>query len=462
MNSINKNGKIKVLIVDDDERMIRALQDILEFKGFSVALAKDGEEALAKVKQKEFDALILDILLPKKNGMEVLKEVVADNPQLPVIVISGHGTIRLAVESTKLGAYDFLEKPLDAERVLITLKNAVEKYRLERKVQSLIRDSLERYKMVGKSHAIRKIFKTIEQAAPTHGRVLIQGESGTGKELVARAIHHLSARSDGPFVRLNCASIPEELIESELFGYKRGAFTGAATDKDGLFKAANRGTLFLDEIGDMSLRAQSKVLRAIEEGEIQKVGSVDSEQIDVRLVAATNKKLEDLIAEKKFREDLYYRLNVVTIEVPPLRERKEDIPALIAHYNKIFSEENNVKLRTFTTDAIILFIEYDWPGNIRELKNVVEYLVVANDKEFIDQQLAFKAVYRNENGATGNYFSNASITLKEARENFEKEFIMNRLTALGWNISKTAKALGLDRTNLYKKMVRYKIKSLHP
>jgi len=459
MNAITQNGKIKVLIVDDDERMIRALQDILEFKGFSVDLAKDGEEALVKVNQKDFDALVLDIILPKKDGMEVLKEVVTKKPQLPVIVISGHGTIRLAVESTKLGAYDFLEKPLDAERVLITLKNAVEKYRLEKKVHSLIRDSLERYKMIGKSQAIRNIFKTIEQAAPTHGRILIQGESGTGKELVARAIHHLSTRSDGPFVRLNCASIPEELIESELFGYKKGAFTGAGTDKEGLFKAANGGTLFLDEIGDMSLRAQAKVLRAIEEGEIQKLGGVDFEQVDARIIAATNKKLEQLIVEKKFREDLYYRLNVVTIYVPPLRERKEDIPALITHFNKLFSDENNVKRRVFTTDAIILFVEYDWPGNIRELKNVVEYLVVVSDKEVIDQQLAFQAIYRNENYAQKTYFSNRNITLREARESFEKEMILNRLAALNWNISRTAKELGLDRTNLYKKMMRYGIQS---
>lgn len=457
MNSVNQNEKIKVLIVDDDERMIKALQDILEFKGFGVTLAKDGEEALTKVKQKDFDALILDILLPKKDGMEVLKEVVADKPQLPVIVISGHGTIRLAVESTKLGAYDFLEKPLDAERVLITLKNAVEKYRLERKVNSLIRDSLERYKMVGNSHVIREIFKTIEQAAPTNGRILIQGESGTGKELVARAIHHLSSRSDGPFIRLNCASIPDELIESELFGYKKGAFTGAVADKEGLFKMANHGTLFLDEIGDMSLRAQSKVLRAIEEGEIQKVGSVTTEQVDARIIAATNKELEQLITQKKFREDLYYRLNVVTIYVPPLRERKEDIPALIAHFNKYFADENNVKRRTFTTDAIILFVEYDWPGNIRELKNVVEYLVVVSDKEIIDQQLAFQAVYRNENYTRKVYFSNKNITLREAREGFEKEMILNRLAALNWNVSRTAKELGLDRTNLYKKMMRYGI-----
>jgi len=459
MNTITQNGKIKVLIVDDDERMIKALQDILEFKGFSVDLAKDGEEALDKVKQKDFDALVLDIILPKKDGMEVLKEVVTDKPQLPVIVISGHGTIRLAVESTKLGAYDFLEKPLDAERVLITLKNAVEKYRLEKKVNSLIRNSLERYKMIGKSQAIRNIFKTIEQAAPTHGRILIQGESGTGKELVARAIHHLSARSDGPFIRLNCASIPEELIESELFGYKKGAFTGAVADKEGLFKMANGGTLFLDEIGDMSLRAQAKVLRAIEEGEIQKLGGVDFEQVDARIITATNKKLEQLIAEKKFREDLYYRLNVVTIYVPPLRERKEDIPVLIAHFNKLFSDENNVKRRTFTTDAIILLMEYDWPGNIRELKNVVEYLVVVNDNEIVDQQLAFQAVYRNETYAQKTYFSNRNITLKEARESFEKEMILNRLAALNWNISRTAKELGLDRTNLYKKMVRYGIQS---
>ncbi|HDL78263.1 MAG TPA: sigma-54-dependent Fis family transcriptional regulator [Bacteroidetes bacterium] len=324
-------------------------------------------------------------------------------------------------------------------------------------MDSLIRDSMERYKMIGKSNAIRKIFQIIERAAPTNGRILIQGESGTGKELVAQAIHHLGNRSDGPFMRLNCASIPEELIESELFGYTKGAFTGASADKDGLFKVANNGTLFLDEIADMSLRAQAKVLRAIDEGEIQKVGGAEPEKVDVRVIAATNKNLRPLIQEGRFREDLFYRLNVVTIEIPPLRERKEDIPALLAHYNKLFSEENNVKIRTFSTDALILLVEYNWPGNIRELKNVVEYLVVMSEKELIDQQIAFDAIYRDKGQRRKDYFSYSNATLKKSRENFEREIILNRLAAFNWNISKTAKQLGLDRTNLYKKMARYDI-----
>ncbi len=456
---IEPQNKATILLVDDDVRMVRSLGDILSDQGFEVKLAEDGESALAEVHRFEFDAVILDIVLPRKNGIDILKEIVREFPELPVVMISGQGTIAQAVEATKLGAYDFLEKPLDAKRVIVTLKNAVEQCRLRRRVDRLLKDTIERYRMVGKSKAIQHIFTLIERVAPTNGRVLIRGESGVGKELVARAIHHLSRRSGHPFLRLNCASMPEELIESALFGHRKGAFTGATEDKEGLFKAANHGTLFLDEIGDMSLRAQSKVLRAIELGEIQRLGEAATEQVDVRLIAATNKNLEELVEKGQFRQDLYYRLDVITIEIPPLRERKEDIPALLTHFNQLFSEEYNVRLKQFDPGALAVFLDYDWPGNVRELRNVVEYLVVVEPSEIIEASVAQEAIYRHLTKPGTALVLQMGLTLKEARRQFERELILNRLNAFEWNVARTARDLGIDRTNLYKKIAEYR---LHP
>ncbi len=460
--STDSSDTARILLVDDDVRMARSLGGILENQGFDIDLAQNGEEALDKVRQFAFDAIILDIVIPKKDGIEVLKEIVRSFPALPVIMISGQGTIRQAVEATKLGAYDFLEKPLDAERVLVTLKNAIEQGRLKRRVNRLLKDSMERYRMVGESKALRHVFGLIERVAPTNGRVLIRGESGVGKELVARAIHHLSNRSTNLFVRLNCASMPDELIESALFGHRKGAFTGATEDKEGLFKIAHRGTLFLDEIGDMSLRAQSKVLRAIELGEIQRLGDSKTEQVDVRLIAATNQNLEELIEKGQFRQDLYYRLDVISLQIPPLRERKEDIPALLTHFSQYFSEEYNIRLKKFDPGAIAAFLNYDWPGNVRELRNVVEYLVIIEPSDVIRAPMVQKAIYRHLSKSGKELVLQMGLTLKEARRQFERELIQNRLTAFEWNVARTARDLGIDRTHLYKKMADYHLNPKSP
>ena len=460
--STDSSDTARILLVDDDVRMARSLGGILENQGFDIDLAQNGEEALDKVRQCAFDAIILDIVIPKKDGIEVLKEIVRSFPALPVIMISGQGTIRQAVEATKLGAYDFLEKPLDAERVLVTLKNAIEQGRLKRRVNRLLKDSMERYRMVGESKALRHVFGLIERVAPTNGRVLIRGESGVGKELVARAIHHLSNRSTNLFVRLNCASMPDELIESALFGHRKGAFTGATEDKEGLFKIAHRGTLFLDEIGDLSLRAQSKVLRAIELGEIQRLGDSKTEQVDVRLIAATNQNLEELIEKGQFRQDLYYRLDVISLQIPPLRERKEDIPALLTHFSQYFSEEYNIRLKKFDPGAIAAFLNYDWPGNVRELRNVVEYLVIIEPSDVIRAPMVQKAIYRHLSKSGKELVLQMGLTLKEARRQFERELIQNRLTAFEWNVARTARDLGIDRTHLYKKMADYHLNPKSP
>lgn len=460
--STDSSDTARILLVDDDVRMARSLGGILENQGFDIDLAQNGEEVLDKVRQFAFDAIILDIVIPKKDGIEVLKEIVRSFPALPVIMISGQGTIRQAVEATKLGAYDFLEKPLDAERVLVTLKNAIEQGRLKQRVNRLLKDSMERYRMVGESKALRHVFGLIERVAPTNGRVLIRGESGVGKELVARAIHHLSNRSTNLFVRLNCASMPDELIESALFGHRKGAFTGATEDKEGLFKIAHRGTLFLDEIGDMSLRAQSKVLRAIELGEIQRLGDSKTEQVDVRLIAATNQNLEELIEKGQFRQDLYYRLDVISLQIPPLRERKEDIPALLTHFSQYFSEEYNIRLKKFDPGAIAAFLNYDWPGNVRELRNVVEYLVIIEPSDVIRAPMVQKAIYRHLSKSGKELVLQMGLTLKEARRQFERELIQNRLTAFEWNVARTARDLGIDRTHLYKKMADYHLNPKSP
>jgi len=309
---------------------------------------------------------------------------------------------------------------------------------------------------------LRHVFGLIERVAPTNGRVLIRGESGVGKELVARAIHHLSNRSTNLFVRLNCASMPDELIESALFGHRKGAFTGATEDKEGLFKIAHRGTLFLDEIGDMSLRAQSKVLRAIELGEIQRLGDSKTEQVDVRLIAATNQNLEELIEKGQFRQDLYYRLDVISLQIPPLRERKEDIPALLTHFSQYFSEEYNIRLKKFDPGAIAAFLNYDWPGNVRELRNVVEYLVIIEPSDVIRAPMVQKAIYRHLSKSGKELVLQMGLTLKEARRQFERELIQNRLTAFEWNVARTARDLGIDRTHLYKKMADYHLNPKSP
>ena len=449
--------KAKILVVDDEENIRKSLKMILEYEGFSFLEAADGEEALDIIEETVgLDLVLLDIKLPGRDGLEVLAEL-KEKPYRPeVVMISGHGTIKTAVDATKLGAFDFLEKPLHRERVLLSIRNALNQSKLLRECQDLRKKSDKRYELIGNHPSMKKLWKEIIKISPTNATVLIHGESGTGKELIARAIHNQSLRAKERFVQVNCAAIPEELIESELFGHEKGAFTGATEKKPGKFEQADGGTIFLDEIGDMSLKTQSKVLRVLEEGEVQKVGSSKINKVDVRVIAATNK---DLGKEKKagtFREDLYFRLNVIPLYSPSLREKKEDIPLLIEYFSKIYAEENNFKVTKFSEDAVEAMIKYPWKGNIRELKNVVERLIIMTEADIIERQDLPERI----RGEVGIYLPEAKgiKTLKEFRELAEKDFILAKLEESNWNISQTARKIDTPRSNLYKKLEHYGIK----
>lgn len=449
--------KAKILVVDDEENIRKSLKMILEYEGYSFLEAADGEEALDIIEETVgLDLVLLDIKLPGRDGLEVLAEL-KEKPYRPeVIMISGHGTIKTAVDATKLGAFDFLEKPLHRERVLLCIRNALNQSKLFRECQDLRKKSDKRYELIGNHPSMKKLWKEIMKISPTNATVLIHGESGTGKELIARAIHSQSLRAKESFVQVNCAAIPEELIESEFFGHEKGAFTGATEKKPGKFEQADGGTIFLDEIGDMSLKTQSKVLRVLEEGEVQKVGSSRINKVDVRVIAATNK---DLGKEKKkgtFREDLYFRLNVIPIYSPSLREIKEDIPLLVEYFSKIYTEENNFKVKKFSEDALEVMMKYAWKGNVRELKNVVERLIIMTEADIIKRQDLPERI----RGEIGIYLPEAKgiKTLKEFRELAEKDFILAKLEESNWNISQTAREIDTPRSNLYKKLEHYGIK----
>ncbi len=443
-----------ILIVDDDLYVRESLKEILNDNGYTIGEAADGKIALDILAQCPFDLILLDLELPRINGMEVLKKVAVNYPEIGTIIISGKGTIQRAVEATKLGAYDFLEKPLEAQRTIITVRNAVEKLLLLRQQKRLIEEAKGRYKMVGASSAMQQIYHLIDKAAASESKVLITGENGTGKELIARAIHHNSARASMPFITVNCAAIPENLIESELFGHQKGAFTGAYTSHRGKFEQANGGTLFLDEIGDTSLMMQAKILRVLEDGTINRVGGEQPISIDVQVIAATNKDLDHEIAEGNFREDLYYRLNVITIEVPPLRQRREDIPLLIDFFLKILCEEKRQETKKLDRGAMRLLIEHDWHGNIRELRNAIERLIVLSDcSETISASEVSHAFKKN----TIQPNDPSAKTLMAAREQFERDFILKTLISFDWKILETAAVLGIDRSHLWKKMNRYGI-----
>jgi two-component system nitrogen regulation response regulator NtrX len=387
------------------------------------------------------------------DGVDTLAEIKRQWPELPVVIISGHGTIETAVKATKLGAYDFVEKPLSLEKTLLVVERALEHSRLEQENRQL-RERIERaHEIIGTSPAITELRRQISTAAPTNGRVLIFGENGSGKELVARSVHTLSVRRDRPFTEVNCAAIPEELIESELFGHEKGAFTGAVARRRGKFELADSGTLFLDEIGDMSLRTQAKVLRALEEQTIERIGGHEPIRVDVRVIAASNKPLQELIGHGRFREDLFYRLNVIPIEVPPLRRRKEDIPLLVDHFLRTFSAEYGKRPKALSGEAMVSFMAYDWPGNVRELKNMVERLVIMTAGDVIAPD-DLPAPLRVGEGlpATGG-----PQQLREAREAFERAYILGELRAHEWNITRTAKALGIGRVNLWRKLRAYGI-----
>lgn len=449
--------KAKILVVDDEENIRKSLKMILEYEGYNFLEAADGEEALDIIEETVgLDLVLLDIKLPGRDGLEVLAEL-KEKPYRPeVVMISGHGTIKTAVDATKLGAFDFLEKPLHRERVLLCIRNALNQSKLLRECQDLRKKSDKRYELLGNHPSMKKLWKEIIKISPTNATVLIHGESGTGKELIARAIHSQSLRAKERFVQVNCAAIPEELIESEFFGHEKGAFTGATEKKPGKFEQADGGTIFLDEIGDMSLKTQSKVLRVLEEGEVQKVGSSRINKVDVRVIAATNKDLGKEKKEGTFREDLYFRLNVIPIFSPSLREKKEDIPLLVEYFSKIYAEENNFKVKKFSEDVLEAMTKYPWKGNVRELKNVVERLIIMTEADIIERQDLPERI----RGEIDIYLPEAKgiKTLKEFRELAEKDFILAKLEENNWNISQTAREIDTPRSNLYKKLEHYGIK----
>lgn len=442
-----------ILIVDDEEGIRETLSEILEDEGYQVIMASTGEEAI-NIFQKEFpDLVFLDIWLPGMDGIETLRAIKDLKREVPVIMISGHGTIELVVKAMQMGACDFIEKPLSLDRVVISAKNALAMSNLERENRHLRENLLKKWNLVGESKEIKYLRSQVDRAAKSNSRVLITGESGSGKELVARLLHSLSNRASKPFIEVNCAAIPQELIESELFGHEKGSFTGAFERKKGKFELADGGTLFLDEIGDMSLQTQAKVLRIIETQEFQRIGGNSNIKVDVRIIAATNKDLQREVRKGNFREDLFFRLNVIPLSVPPLRDRKEDIPLLIEYFVRTISEEYGQKPKRINPEAISILQNYDWPGNVRELKNTIERLLIMTPSEIITD----KDININLGSVAEmtNYFRYR--TLKEARDAFERDFIRSKLQENNWNISKTAEQLDIERSNLHRKIKAYNI-----
>jgi two-component system nitrogen regulation response regulator NtrX len=442
-----------ILIVDDEPGIQGTLRAVLEDEGYRVTTAGAGDAAVRAVTDEAPDVVFLDIWMPGMDGLETLAELRRVRPEAPVIMISGHGTIETAVKATRLGAYDFIEKPLSLEKTLVSVTRALEHGRLERENANLRARLDMRTEIIGDSAPMRELREAIATAAPTSGRVLIHGENGSGKELVARAIHALSTRREGAFVEVNCAAIPEELIESELFGHERGAFTGAVARRRGKFETADGGTLFLDEIGDMSLKTQAKVLRALEEQVVERVGGREPIKVDVRVIAASNRDLPALIAQGRFREDLFYRLNVIPIDVPALRERRDDIPLLVEHFIAVFSADNGKRLKTISGEALGYFVAYDWPGNVRELRNMVERLVIMTTGEVIGSDDLPAPLRPKDAGAGGE----AQRSLKDARDAFERAYILAELRVNDWNMTRTAERLGIERSHLYRKIKTYGI-----
>jgi two-component system, NtrC family, nitrogen regulation response regulator NtrX len=447
----------RILVVDDEDGIRRVLAQLLEYEGHDVRAASSGGEALAVYPEFQPDLTFLDVKMARKDGLEVLSELREQDPSALIVMISGHGTIETAVDATRRGAYDFLEKPLDTDRILLVLRNALQQRGLVEENARLRSEVESRYEIVGRSFAIRQVLERVERVAPTDARVLITGENGTGKELVARAIHRLSPRAAAPFVEVNCAAIPAELIESELFGHMKGSFTGAHEDRAGKFELANGGTLFLDEIGDMSLAAQAKVLRALQEGIVTRVGGAKPIQVDVRVLAATNKELAEEIRQGRFREDLFYRLNVIPLHLPPLRERREDIPMLVHHFAAQAVREAALRPRQFTAEAIERLQAMDWPGNVRELRNTVERVLILASGD----RIAVADVDLLVTGQTATTGLSADIlssrTFAEFKDAAERAFILHKLREHDWNVAETARALDMPRSNLYKKIERYEL-----
>ena len=446
----------RVLVIDDETAIREAIKMTLEYEGYKIDEARSGQEGLDRAGRTDYDAILLDIKMPVLDGIEVLENLKTQKITSPVVMVSGHGDVHTAVECTKRGAFDFLEKPLNRDKLLLTVRNAIRLRQIEDENTELRSKAEKEYKLVGDAQPMKELKSQVERAAPTKATVLITGESGTGKELVAREIHRRSSRSGAPFIQVNCAAIPEELIESELFGHEKGSFTGAVRKQTGKFVAADGGTIFLDEIGDMSLRTQAKVLRVLQEGEVEPVGSATVIKVDVRVIAATNKDLTEEIRANRFREDLYYRLNVIPIRTPPLRERREDVPVLAAHFAKLFSEEHNYHPKTFTPAAQKALQDASWRGNVRELRNLIERLVIMVPADHIDiTDLPAEFFRAPADIISGSMRLN---TLQEFKDEAEKAFILAKLREHGWNVSKTAEAIDTPRSNLYKKIEQYNIK----
>ena len=441
----------RILIVDDEESIRRSLGGILSDEGFETASEADGDRAIATIdREGPPDLVLLDIAMPKRDGVEVLGELRERWPGLPVVMMSGHGTIETAVRTTRIGAFDFIEKPLSIDKLLLTIQHALEQSRLEHENRRLRRQALQAHEILGETEAIAKLKQQIEVAAPTNGWVLVTGDNGTGKELVARQIHLQSRRSGRPFVEVNCAAIPEELIESELFGHEKGAFTGAASQKRGKFELAHGGTIFLDEIADMSLMTQAKVLRVLQESTFERVGGTEPIEVDVRVIAATNKSLEKEIAAGSFREDLYYRLNVIPFHVPSLRERAEDIPVLARSFVGEFCAESGIQPKRITRSAMKRLRSHAWPGNVRELRNLMERMVIMTPGPTIDAEDLPETL-----GV--DVAPERAATLDAARRRFERAYLVAKLREHAWNISRTAEGIGIARESLSRKIKSHKI-----
>ena len=473
----------RILVVDDEDAIRRSLTMMFEFEGFDCETASTGPEAVQVAERAEIDLVILDVKMAGLDGLETLRLLRERAKDIPVIMLSGHGTVKTAVEATRLGAFDFLEKPPETEKLLVAARNALEKRRLVIENRRLRLETRGPSDLVGGSEAIQKVFARIKKAAPTNATVLIRGESGVGKELVAREVHRLSARADESYVSVNCAAIPEELIESELFGHEKGSFTGATERQIGKFEMAHKGTIFLDEIGDMSARAQAKVLRVLQEGEVERIGSQKTIKVDVRVIAATNKNLEDAIGTGAFREDLFFRLSVIDIEVPPLRQRVDDIPSIAAHFVARSAAQHGVAVKRISPEFARALQGREWRGNVRELKNVIDRLMILVDDdtlraEHLDGVPQPKPLPAASSGAaaapapdsaTSSPASSASAapdtgslpmpqgSLREFKEGSERAFIVSKLRENGWNISATAQAIDTPRSNLYKKLEQYGI-----
>ena len=447
-----------ILIVDDEAGVRSSLQGILSDEGYAAEAVDSGEAALRAIENRRFDLLLLDVWLPGMDGLETLARVRTLDADVPVVVISGHGNIETAVKAVRMGAQDFVEQPLTLEKTLLAVKNALRQKRLEAENRVLKEKVEHRFRMVGDSPALASLRADVARAAPSNGRVMIFGENGTGKELVARSIHDHSLRAQGPFVEVNCAAIPEELIESELFGHTRGAFTGALTAKKGKFELADGGTLFLDEVGDMTLKTQAKVLRALQEQRVEPVGGSATVTVDVRVIAATNKDLEEEIRRGAFREDLFFRLNVIPFHVPPLRERTEDVPRLARHFMAEISAEYGRRPKEFSPDAMELLRAHKWPGNVRELRNIVERLLIMTPGEQVEAHHLPASLL---GGAGAPAAAQAPLaerdfpSLAEAREDFEKRYITRKYRECGGNMSRLAETLQVERSNLYRKMKGY-------